>query len=1043
MKRLSFLVLIILVVPAQSLPQNYLGYYFTTTQYGYYTEITDGTISTAAGNDGAENILLPFPFEYMGITYTNARISVNGWLEMGQNYTGWGYENELESTVKKPLLCPLWDDLYADSQSEISYKTVGNYPARFFIVQWKDIMLYSGFRKSFQIRLWELDGTIDFIYGPGLAFSGYIDSYSVGMNNQTGGTGNFISLTPDEVYFPAIDTVTANNQNSDVSLLTEGMQFNFIPNSSLSATLYQVPDTVIAGNPNQKILPIIFACHEGSILTSPWVTDFNFNTNGTTNINDIQNAKLFFTGSSPEFSTANQIGPTYPDPNGTFAIGGYSQYLNNNDLTYFWLTYDISPDADPGNIVDANCFRVDFQGCCPSIVPDSSLAGAYCTIVNDLTPETLTIGAGGDYISITEAFQDLQIQSITRPEILELLSTYDSGQETFPIEFPYINGSSQDRTVTLRPSLNAASLNLVSDTTIFIFRNSVYITIDGRPGGIAAEDHLALTTISDHASTVLYSDSTQFDSVKNCSIYGGDQRISGGVVLYDGYLASNNVIENCLITNTANHLPANMIKIFSEYIGYGSHQAIEECTIKNFSRAGIEIYRTEHSTLAGNLIYNEIPVSSGTLYGINNFGYYMRISRNIIYNLNSDLTSANEVYGINTLRAYSGTVDNNFISLAGNGYSTVTGIFFKGELFSSDYIFYYNTIYIYGNCINSAGSSCFYRIYTLADDIDYNNWYLKNNIFINKRVNTGTGDGIHLAISVNDPYYSAGFDYNDYYVDTSNNYLGMWGNTFAAGINEWKALSGRDEHSISREVNFISDTDLHLTGSSLGDTLLIAEPLNEINYDIDSEPRDPLYPYKGADENPEYGLPVELVSFTASATESGIRLEWKTGSEINNRGFEIERKESPGIKELQWTRIGFVNGSGTTSWEHIYTFTDRNVSPGKYMYRLKQINSDGSFRYSKEVEADAAGPAQFRLDQNHPNPFNPATTIYYQMPEKGFVTLKVYDILGNEVATLVKEKKDAGRYPVTFDGSRLASGVYIYQLRVNDYVSSKKMLLLK
>ena len=167
MRKCYLILIIFLSLTSQIYPQIYLDYIFIPTEYGLYSEITGGTVSSATGNDGAENITLPFPFEYMGITYNTARISVNGWLEMGQTYTGPGYENELESTVKKPLICPLWDDLYADSQSEIRYQTIGEYPARFFIIQWKNILLYGGGSKSFQIRLWELDGTIDFIYGPG------------------------------------------------------------------------------------------------------------------------------------------------------------------------------------------------------------------------------------------------------------------------------------------------------------------------------------------------------------------------------------------------------------------------------------------------------------------------------------------------------------------------------------------------------------------------------------------------------------------------------------------------------------------------------------------------------------------------------------------------------------------------------------------------------------------------------------------------------------------------------------------------------------
>ena len=282
MKKIKYLFVIILFLEVIDIhPQFYLNYNFIPTEYGNYSEITEGTSSSATGNDGAENINLPFPFDYMGITYSTARISVNGWLEMGQTYTGIGAFNELESTIKKPLICPLWDDLFADSQSEISYKTIGEYPARIFVVQWKDLTWYSNpDRKSFQVRLWELDGTIDFVYGPGTSY-GVSYSYSVGMNNHVGGTGNFISLTPmPSPYNFTISTTTANNFNYDLSLLPENLVLSFVPQQYqyYGAKLYQIPDSVVVGNSNQKILTIIIPSHDGGVLTPPQVLKFYFNT---------------------------------------------------------------------------------------------------------------------------------------------------------------------------------------------------------------------------------------------------------------------------------------------------------------------------------------------------------------------------------------------------------------------------------------------------------------------------------------------------------------------------------------------------------------------------------------------------------------------------------------------------------------------------------------------------------------------------------------------------------------------------------------------
>ncbi len=141
--------------------------------------------------------------------------------------------------------------------------------------------------------------------------------------------------------------------------------------------------------------------------------------------------------------------------------------------------------------------------------------------------------------------------------------------------------------------------------------------------------------------------------------------------------------------------------------------------------------------------------------------------------------------------------------------------------------------------------------------------------------------------------------------------------------------------------------------------------------------------------------------------------------------------------------IGFVKGHGTVTESQDYSFTDQNVSRGNYSYRLKQLDFDGSFAYSNTAEIDFAGPAEFALRQNYPNPFNPATSISYSIPADGNVSLKVYDVTGKEVGTLVNEKQQAGAHTVNFNAVNLATGVYVYRLQANDLVTTKKMLLLK
>lgn len=188
-------------------------------------------------------------------------------------------------------------------------------------------------------------------------------------------------------------------------------------------------------------------------------------------------------------------------------------------------------------------------------------------------------------------------------------------------------------------------------------------------------------------------------------------------------------------------------------------------------------------------------------------------------------------------------------------------------------------------------------------------------------------------------------------------------------------------------------------------------------------------------------IPVELVEFKANVTNNVVTLNWQTGSETNNKGFSVERKVNG-----NWTAIGFINGKGTTTEVSNYSFIDKDAakqSTKKLSYRIKQIDLDGKFQYSKEIEVEIVMPGSLSLGQNYPNPFNPSTKITFEVPATGYVTLKVYNISGTEVATLVSKPMDAGKHEVTFDASGLASGVYLYSIQQGTQTITKKMVLMK
>lgn len=188
-------------------------------------------------------------------------------------------------------------------------------------------------------------------------------------------------------------------------------------------------------------------------------------------------------------------------------------------------------------------------------------------------------------------------------------------------------------------------------------------------------------------------------------------------------------------------------------------------------------------------------------------------------------------------------------------------------------------------------------------------------------------------------------------------------------------------------------------------------------------------------------IPVELASFSAQVTLSGVNLKWATASEVNNYGFEIERRLK---NESTWKVVGLVPGSGTTTEAKKYSYSDNSLTQaGIYYYRLKQIDNDGSFSYSDEIEVDFIQPDDFVLNQNYPNPFNPSTIIEFSIGQASFVKLEVYNALGEKVADLLNENKEKGSYQINFDAVNLPSGIYIAKLEAENKVQTIKMSLLK
>ncbi len=295
--------------------------------------------------------------------------------------------------------------------------------------------------------------------------------------------------------------------------------------------------------------------------------------------------------------------------------------------------------------------------------------------------------------------------------------------------------------------------------------------------------------------------------------------------------------------------------------------------------------------------------------------------------------------------------------------------------------------------------------------------------------------------------------YFDQWIYQPNHPLYQNGYYFLQNGSNWE-VGFRAKQTQTKTVFFKMPIEIKITFTTGADTLI--RVMNDVNNQmfyftftrqpsaVQFDPNNQIV-LKSATLQQIAPVPVELTSLSASANGNIVMLKWTTATEINNKGFDIERKDiNDNYSNSGWERIGFVQGIGTSTHPKEYSYVDAISKYGKYLYRLKQIDFDGKVTYSEEVSVEAGSkPENFVLEQNYPNPFNPTTFIKFSLPQASKVNLSIYNSLGELVNVLAFGEYEAGVYERVFDASGLASGIYVYVLRADNIVLKQKMILLK
>lgn len=669
-----------------------------------------------------------------------------------------------------------------------------------------------------------------------------------------------------------------------------------------------------------------------------------------------------------------------------------------------------------------------------------------------------TVGVGKDYSTISAAISALNSQGV------------GTGGVTFLVDADYvetisdINGLIITATGTAANQIkfvkNGTGANPIITTeyntqifTIITIKGGDYITFDG------------IDIIENESNTdgkVNYgikiipniTDGACYNTIKNCTISLKTDLANSHAIfqISDNY----NNGKNDYNTFSNIYIPSSREPIYID--GYDDTSRSENCIIENCTIgdetnyniyiAGITLQHCNNITVNNNVIRN-VYSSGSNAYGIlfkdaPSNTYTLNIYNNKIYNINTyDFNYVSigiSITNYNNSSNYCYIYNNMISNLIKTNSSTTSTILIKGIEISggstNNYI-YHNSILI--NSTQYPSSRC------ISLEGGKNNLY--NNLFIttSNGISGSNRYGIYAANATN----LVNSDYNNFYFSSlTNTYIGRINTTNYATLTNWISGTSKDNNSQLEQVYFNDNNNLHLSGASEGNVNLSGKDLTSLNLpnfnkDIDGEDRYTAKPYMGADELTGTPLPIELQLFEACVQKNNVTLTWQTVTEISNYGFFVERAKINDNEIPKFVTIGFVNGMGNVNIVTEYVFVDDAIKYGKYAYRLKQVDNNGKYTYSNILKVEINSLDDYHLYQNYPNPFNSSTNICFNIPVASKVTLKIYDSIGKEVAVLVDEYKQKGIFNVQFDATNLASGVYFYKLQAENYISTKKLLLLK
>jgi hypothetical protein len=663
-----------------------------------------------------------------------------------------------------------------------------------------------------------------------------------------------------------------------------------------------------------------------------------------------------------------------------------------------------------------------------------------------------TVGSSGSYSTITAALTDLYFRGVSGPVTFNLTQTlYNSSSETFPLTIFPVVGASAINTITIKPaSATNVTIDGNSASGVFNLMDADFIRINGSNNGTTSRNLTIRNTVNGvniWLSSLGAGAGATNNIITNTNINGNSLNPDVNGIVISGITTTDNGEDNDKNTISNNRFNKLNIGIFVRGTATNTNDSLR--ILNNFigSDTAANIVDFKGIDIAG---INASTIHANTIYGM-----VSATRQKAAIELNGEIT--NTAITSNTIRKieYVGTggwaargisatvgAGNNNVTIANNmitgvlsdarGTSSFTnqciGILLNG---GTNYNLHFNTINMSGQRDNSANnniSTCIWIESAITSSIS-----LRNNILTNSQTSVNTTAGFNYSVYVNgtiNPFST--INHNLYNCETATPlkvtpFTGRYNNANVSTLANWRAATSGDLNSTNDSAFFVSATDAHLTGSSIGNLNLRGSPIVGLIIDIDGQTRNVSFPYMGADEIIASPLPVKLTLFTVKNVAGNVQLIWTTASEFNNKGFEIMRS----IDGVNFKTINFVKGAGNSSTIIRYTETDlnafKNTKVQKLYYRLNQIDFDGQTALSviREVSINDYNWGSIKV---YPNPFNSVINLEINANERSENTITVTDVSGKTVSiTIVIFEKGLTNY--TIDNlEKLPSGTYFVKI---------------